>query len=184
MERKDPFRKKYGGFAGFGRKAFGAPRGAKSKFEAAEVKPPDIQDDGFDALIRKLKDPVLAKRVYNLRDQFPDGTVPELVAMDWLNRSQVKYIYQAQYGIRGHRGLVMPDFVIDSNGMGSAWQIQGEYWHTKRKTPEYDRRQRQQILNEDVNGITIKRYVELWESDIYNKNPDVFVMAMAGIQLR
>src|SRR5512139_1569881 len=94
--RADPFRKKYGGFEGFGRKAFGGGRKKRDVFRAPEVRPPELEDPEFENLLLKLDSPKLVRRVQNLKRQFPDGTVPELVTMDWLNSQQLKYIYQAQ----------------------------------------------------------------------------------------
>lgn len=175
------FEKKAAGFSGFGTIPFGGRRNKNSPFRESELRLPDLETQEFETNLYKLGDQALAKRVTNLKKQYPDGTLPEMVTMDWLEKSGIRYFYQSVYGKYGKRGLKLPDFVVDQNGQGLVWEIDGEYFHTKRKTPETDRLRDAQLLNRVINGVSIRKVVHLRENDIYTKRPQVFLMALAGI---
>jgi hypothetical protein len=127
-----------------------------------------------------------ARRVRSLQDKFPQGTVPELVAYDWLKRNEVPFDYQVELqGGRSNRGGLVPDFVVREGGKGIAWLVQGDYYHS----PEFQARHGQQ--NRDLhaglrlrglvyNGVRIETVVPLWENDIYTRRPEIFVFAASG----
>jgi len=178
------FDKKRGGFNGFGQSAFGGRQKILKATEAAIVRPPDMDSAEFEYTVGKIKNAATAKRVMNLKEQFPNGTTPELVTMDWLNRHEVRYQYQAQYGARTQRGSAAPDFVVSSAGRGYAWEINGVYWHTAHKTPSSDASRALQLMNKTIGGIVISGVVPLWEPDIYSRPEQVFAMAMVGERIR
>lgn len=180
----DPFSKKHADFEGFGAKAFGGRKRKRNPFNAAEVRPQDMDSDAFEYTLAKIGDTKIAKAVVSLKEKFPNGTTPELVTMDWLNRQQIRYIYQAQYGKRNRSGSSSTDFVVSSNGRGMAWEINGEYWHTRYKTPGSDAARAMRLMNQTVGGIIITKVVALWESDIYKRPDKVFELAMMGEGLR
>lgn len=136
-------------------------------------------------LTNRLGDRKLAERVIALQSVYPNGTVPELVTMDWLKRGGWRYVYQAElYGGRADKGGLLPDFVVEA-GSGMAWQIQGEYWHGRNATKAVsDAEAALRLTGQSVGGIRIDKVVNLWESDIYAKRPQIFYYALAGLGLR
>jgi hypothetical protein len=139
-------------------------------------------------LTNHIGDEATAKRVMQLQAQYPQGTVPELVTMDWLQANKYRYIYQGMlYGGRGNLGGLLPDFVVDTGGPeGMAWQIQGDYWHGTRSTEKQfsDATDNLRLVGQVVGGIRIGKVIPIWESAILKRRPHVFQMALAGIELR
>jgi hypothetical protein len=139
-------------------------------------------------LTRKIGDEATAKRVRGLQMQYPNGTVPELVTMDWLNAGKYRYIYQGQlYGGRSSLGGLLPDFVVATGGgYGMAWQIQGDYWHSKRSVEKQfkDNADNLRLVGQTVGGIRISKVIPVFESDIYARRSTVFQLALAGVSLR
>lgn len=183
-QQVNPFKKRHAGFSGFGTLAFGGRKRKKNPFNAAEVRLPEQESDAFEYTLSKIGDVKVTKAVLNLKQTYPNGTTPELVTMDWLNRNQIRYIYQAQYGARTVRGSSSTDFVVVSNGMGIAWEINGVYWHTRFKTAQSDASRALLLLNKVISGVKIDKVVALWEPDIYKKPKQVFEMALMGEGLR
>jgi hypothetical protein len=153
---------------------------------------PDPAEPGADIelteLTRKIGDEATAKRVRGLQMQYPQGTVPELVTMDWLNAGKYRYVYQGQlYGGRGSLGGLLPDFVVATGGgSGMAWQIQGDYWHSKRSVEKQfkDNADNLRLVGQTVGGIRIGKVIPIFESDIYARRSTVFQLALAGVSLR
>lgn len=147
-------------------------------------------DTELTELTRRLGDEATAKRVRALQGEMggvAQGTVPELVTYDWLKRGGWRYIYQAElYGGRAAAGGLLPDFVVETGaGTGMAWQIQGEYWHGKSGDKAIsDAEAALRLAGQVVAGIRIDKVINLWETDIYTKRPQVFEYALAGISLR
>lgn len=115
------------------------------------------------------------------------GTVPELIAYDWLQRNSYPFTFQAElYGGRATAGGLLPDFVVETGaGVGMAWQIQGEYWHGKSGDKKVsDAEAAMRLVGQVVGGVRIEKVIYLWESDLYEKRPQVFQYAVAGISLR
>lgn len=177
---------------GFGNAKFKAwakvPDATKQYLEPFRIDSSEPVDGALTELTNRLGDERLAKRVRTLQAQYPAGTVPELVTMDWLDKQRYRYIYQAQlWGGRAAAGGLLPDFVVASNGaIGQAWQIQGEYWHGKKGLAKQssDAAAALTMTGQVVDGIRIEKVMNLWESDIYNRRPEVFEYALAGIGLR
>ena len=138
-----------------------------------------------DGLARRLGDARLAKRVRALQAQFPQGSVPELVVYDWLRSQGILFDYQVElYGGRGTRGGLIPDFVLYQNGSADVWQVQGEYWHSLRQKGFRDETANLRMLGQVINGTRVARVVELWEGDIYRQRPQIFYMALGGLEMR
>jgi hypothetical protein len=152
--------------------------------DAFDVQPVDTE---LTELTRRVGDEKLAKRVLQLQEQYPTGTVPELITLEWLHRGGWRHIYQAQVaGGRGSAGGLIPDFVVDlGGGRGMAWQIQGEYWHGRSKAKGLrDAEAALRLTGQTVGGIRIEKVINLWERDILERRPQVFQYALAGISLR
>ena len=181
---------KIGGLGKFGK--IGAIKFARNPGNLAaigEIKALRLGDSQQAEIARTLgnrpSDYRLAGRVMKLKRRFPTASLPELVAMDWLKSRGQQFVYQAQlFGGRRLRGGVLPDFVLQNLGGAMVWAIQGEYWHTKEGKREKDRAQKLQTLGQIFGGQKITEYVEIWESDIYDKRPMVFEFGLAGIGLR
>jgi len=139
----------------------------------------------FNRLGRKPSDYRVAKRVAKLHGKYPQGTIPELVTMDYLDQKGYKYTYQAWVnGGRSRRGGVVPDFVVQVGGIGMAWNVQGEYWHSRPEVIASDAIDRLQLIGHYFEYIFIQKIVNLWENDIYHHRPKVFELAEMGISMR
>jgi hypothetical protein len=133
---------------------------------------------------RNPRDYKLAKRVVTLMRKHPNGTVPELVAMDWLDQQKIEYIYLAQiFGGHARRGGVEVDLLFEYNGVGVAWLINGDYWHNRPEVSASDAVDRLRFLGATYHGITIDKVVALWEGRVYDDRPQVFELGLLGIEL-
>jgi hypothetical protein len=137
-------------------------------------------------LIRDIGDEKTAKRVRALQQEFPNGTVPELVTMDWLQQNKYYYIYQGMlFGGRARSGGLVPDFVVQTGGPeGAAWQVMGTYWHASSAEKQMsDAEAALRLLGQVIGGIRIGRVINLRDVDIYTRRPLVFQLALAGVSL-
>lgn len=124
-----------------------------------------------------------AKRLYDLEQELPLSTLPELVAVDWLKRKSIPHLYQTGLlGGRQSRGGVVPDLVVLENGGPSVWQIQGNYWHQRAGAGVRDAAVRQLLLGSAVNGRQVQRVVEIWERRLLKNADDVLNSALMGIE--
>lgn len=147
----------------------------------------DMSETTVNALAKRLGgDRKLAAKIVSLQQEFPKGTVPELVIYEWLRRMGYQFSYQVSlYGGRNFEGGLVPDFVIFRDRTSAdAWQCQGMYWHSVGRKGLHDERSNLRMLGQIVEGATIRRVLSLWEDDIYTKRPQIFYLAMAGINLR
>ncbi len=148
------------------------------------------QPDALQEFIRDLggrsADVKLAKRVLSMKQEFPAASKPELVTYCWLTDRKIPFEYQAMlFGGRRSKGGLVPDFVVNYNGLGLAWQIQGEYWH--RRTSNHGQKDFANVarlIGAEYHGVRISHIVELWELDIYRQRPRVFQYGLGGIGLR
>ncbi len=161
----------------------------KPKLDFPTPPPEDTTPDELDQLVRLVGNVTLAKRLLRLRQQYPNGTTPELVVFDWLQQQKwIDFEYQVNLygGRRAPAGMgLVPDFVVwtdASNAM--VWQVQGEYWHSVGNKEEKDRANNLRMLGQIINGARIESVVELWEDDIYQKRAALFSAALAGVSLR
>lgn len=147
----------------------------------------DFVDQEAQRIRSLLNDEPLARKVESLKQSNPNGSLPELVTLEWLIREQVRYTYQGGlFGAKTAKGGLLPDFVIDAGG-GDAivWQVQGEYWHSRQaQHGQNDFANNLRMLGQVIEGLRISKVVELWETDIYKKRPLIFQAAMAGMGLR
>jgi len=127
-----------------------------------------------------------AKRVWRLMGKV-QASVPELCTYDWLERRKLVFEFQSsQMGGRLIAGGAVVDFIISGLAADGlyVWRVQGEYWH---KGPEVERKdevQKRRLLHLRIGGVPVVAVVDLWEGDIYDRFPTVFVRAEYGMGLR
>ena len=147
----------------------------------------DGSDPTLQALIRRLGgDATLAKRIISLQQKFPQGTLPELITYDWLMKHGYSFEYQVELlGGWGFHGGLIPDFLIYKDRTNAhAWLTHGNYWHSISRKGFHDQTSNLRMLGQIVNGATIAKVIELWESDILANRPQVYYYALAGISMR
>ena len=148
----------------------------------------DISETTVNDLARRLGgDRSLASKIVALQQEFPKGTVPELVCYEFLRRYGYSFEYQVSlYGGRRFEGGLVPDFAVFQDGGVSILQIQGNHWHSVSRKGLSDMTANIRMLGQIISGATVKRVTEIWESDIMNPalRPQVFYLALAGISLR
>jgi len=126
----------------------------------------------------------VAERVVALQAEFPRGTIPELIVYQWLEQEQVRFIYQATaFGGRAVRGGLLPDFVVIQGGSGAAWQMQGDYWHSKKFNPDRDESSRIRLLGSEFEGVKVESVIFIWEDRLYRTYPTPLTMALAGVEV-
>ncbi len=168
------------------RKARKAPR---PQLTGRDPKLAERAPDQVQRLTRDLggtsQDAKLAKRVFELKPQYPAASIPELVTYLWLESQKIPYTFQATlYGGRRAKGGLVPDFIVQGGGGVLAWLVQGEYWHSEAVNAGKDDTARYRLLGQQYQGRTITAVVELWEKDVLRKRPIVFQQALLGIGLR
>ena len=149
-------------------------------------KAPDETPTEYDRLKRLLKDDKLVKRIMRFMEKFPQATTPEAITYLWLEDNGHKFFFQLEmFGGRRRSGGIVADFVVPVHG-GSAYifAVQGEYWHTMLQKHMSDERANILPIGQTLFGYRIEKVIELWENDIYHKRPQVFHLAMAGIEMR
>lgn len=125
-----------------------------------------------------------AKRIANLADKYPAATLPELVTLDWLQRNNYVFDFQAPvFGGKRAGGSVV-DFVVYQGSNALVWYVQGEYWHSQRKMMNRDKAIFLRLIGANISGFRVSSVIELWEDDVYRRRPLVFFQALAGIPLR
>lgn len=151
-----------------------------------------ITEEGDNAEARKIfrimggkpGDWPAAQRIVQYQKQFVRATVPELVVMDFLVQRNIPYMYQQNVlGGRAQRGGLVPDFLVGVGPGWLVWNVNGEYWHSKR-FGEKDKSLPTLLLGRNVMGRRIIGLVSLWESDIYNQRPLIWTLAFSGRGLR
>lgn len=149
----------------------------------------DLRDPLEVRLLRSLDgDEKLVKRIIALMQEYPAGTIPELICYTWLEKERIKFTYQAMlYGGRRASGGLLPDFVVDvGGGLSVAWQVQGEYWHSLARKGSYDRTVSLRLQGAWFQGRRIWKVAELWEADLLDKyqRETVLRLALQGISVR
>jgi len=149
----------------------------------------DLRDAAEVRLLRALDgDEKLVKRILALMQEYPAGTIPELICYVWLEKERIKFTYQAMlYGGRRASGGLLPDFVVDvGGGLSVAWQVQGEYWHSLARKGGYDRTVSLRLQGAWYQGRRIWKVAELWEADLLDKyqRETVLRMGLQGISAR
>jgi len=153
----------------------------KLKDEKRINQPLDIVDEKTRQTERVLGDLTQAKRVIKLQEEFPRGTLPELVAMDWLNSRHHHYFYQVEVlGGRRAGGLV-PDFVLPKGGEALAILVQGTYWHEGFENVQKTQTAVERLKGSIVFGQRISEVVEVWDRKLFEDRDRVMGLAVVGI---
>lgn len=144
--------------------------------------------DAQERLANQLGDEQLAKRVLALQKKWPQGTVPELIAMDYLERRRATYGFQVWViGGRKIKGGQVLDFVVDHGRNVHIWEIQGVYWHQRQDKMAADAAQRLALMGIRIWGKPVGAVIELWDSrlatDNRSKRQQVLEAAMVGREL-
>ena len=106
-------------------------------------------------------------------------TTPEAIVEAYLIKRGVQFEAQVELG------FARPDFVLfhlpDVSGGAMALNVNGEHWH--RDTLYADMAKGRAMVNVQVNGIPIVKYLEVWEKDI-NSGEMVLDDALRGVAWR
>lgn len=176
---------KLGGLAGL--PGLGGKRPKMLELDVAGVGGAEnLRDEKAAQMERLLHDGQLVKRVRKLQARYPNGTLPELVAMDWLMQNGQDFLFQYPlHGGRATRGGLVSDFVVFHGSTADVWFIQGDYWHSRlgNLSVEKNTADKLRTVGQWVQGRRIEKALELWERRIYEQRPQIFVMALAGIEL-
>ena len=123
----------------------------------------------------------LAKRVVALEQYYPQATLPELIAIDYLKQKSVEFYFQELVaGGRNVKGGRVLDIVIPMGAQALVINVQGEYYHP---SAQVETMTRVIIMSSIIAGMKPWAYVEVWEDDIYMDQKRVMDSALAGIQL-
>jgi hypothetical protein len=127
-----------------------------------------------------------AMRALRVQKQGVVGSLPELLAYDWLQSRN--RIFDFQSSIMGGRlimGGAVADFIIEDLIPGGlvVWRVQGDYWHIQPDRVQSDFMQKERLLSESYMGVPVEQVVDLWESSIYWAAPFVFEMAEGGVEI-
>lgn len=140
------------------------------------------QDDRQAYVEQVVGDRSYAKRLVKLWDEYPAATVPELIAIHWLTKRNIKFFYQLNVrGGRVRQGGIVPDLVVVQEPNCLVWMIQGNYWHTRPSQARADARARQLLLGQQIEGRRVIAVVELWESKLAEDADKVCQSALLGI---
>ncbi len=165
-----------------------APRHGRTRlprFKAAPVvRPVSDEAQQLDVWTERLGSEEDARRMISLAQAYPSATLPELVTLDWLQRNNYNFEFQAPvFGGKRASGGVL-DFLVFNGASAQAWFIQGEYWHSQRRMAERDKTLFLRLLGATISGFRVTAAIELWEDDVYRRRPLVFYQALSGIGLR
>lgn len=169
------------------RSAVKASRGVKlAALTGGGVKQLNVMPEQLALIAQRIGDR-RARDVWKLKMKGVQGSLPELCAYEWLEKRKLVFEFQTSLmgGRRVSGGAVM-DFLIyglSANGI-MCWRIQGEYWHTGPDVERKDFVQKARLRGLKIGGVPVVEVVDVWESDVYDRYPEVFVRAEAGIGLR
>ena len=104
-----------------------------------------------------------------MRQKGIDGSIPELLVLDWLDRNKIDYEFQVWLP-DAHTRL---DFLIHPRAI--ALRIQGEYWH--RPEDQNDRAVRYALT---LMGFKV---IDAFENQIYTNLDIVMQRAIAGMEV-
>lgn len=115
------------------------------------------------------------------------GSLPEMCTYVWLESR--KYLFEFQSALMGGRvirGGAVADMLIYDLAPGGivVWRVQGDYWHGSRDAIARDQEQRARLMTSWHAGMPVVRVTDLWETDIYDRYPEVFRLAEVGMELR
>lgn len=154
----------------------------------------EIVDARVNEILRYLgnrqSDYPLAKRIAKLEMQV-DGTLPELVAYDWLTRRGIVFHFQANVlGGRRIAGGAVPDLAIRKGAGWQVWLINGDYYHSAAFQLRHGQEGRDfaaklKLLGTTYLGLRIEEVIIVQETHIRNpaNRRIVFDLALAGQEL-
>ncbi len=128
-----------------------------------------------------------AKAAWKLMQRGLQGSLPELLTYDWLEKHKRSFQFQTSLlGGRMVRGGTVLDFVVfDLSPDGVyCWRVQGEYWHQGPISKAQDEWQSYRLRQLWIGGLPVVAVVDLWENDIYHRYPEIYQKAEFGISLR
>jgi hypothetical protein len=134
-----------------------------------------------DRVARETGSRPLAKRVSRLRRKYPYGTVPELLALDWLEAKGERYIFQAQLYGGWRPGGLIPDFLLFRSSRAIAINIMGNHWHDQPGKRERDESDRLRMLGSTYAGSRIDKVVFVWENALVRNRDSVMENALMGM---
>jgi hypothetical protein len=149
-----------------------------------------LTDPDVAELLQRIDDPgpddeQMAKRVIKLkRTQFPNSPLTELMTYDYFTQSNIQFAYQVPLngGRQSLAGQVL-DFATFDGGFATGIAIQGDYWHSRPDVAQSDEADRISGLGQLVNGQPLKKYLAVWEKDLYRDYKKVLNLAVAGQEL-
>ena len=148
----------------------------------AESSGPDTTEQN---IARLYGDSRLAARVRKLLEEYPDGSIPELVVLDWLRWKGISFKYQVQlYGGWSRAGGLIPDFLLTGSNAGKVIQVQGDYWHGRSDKKSADMDARLKLIGSVWNGIRIITVTNVWEGDLRDSSTRqrTLNLAIAGME--
>ena len=124
-----------------------------------------------------------AKQAWELKKAGIAGTLPELLTYQWLLDGEYTFEFQRIVGGMSGRPIV-PDFIIFNMSYNGVyiWRVQGEYWHSS--TVEHDRIQKEYLRAMKIYSMPVVAVVDLWETDCYDRYPEIYLQAEQGYGLR
>lgn len=144
----------------------------------------DVTDDREQEIARALRDSTLARKIMALLKKFPYGTLPEMVALEYLERAGERFTYQAQVMGGWRQGGLVPDFVVSRGGNALALLINGVYWHNLPGKSEVDATSKLRLVGQYVNGARITDAIIVWESALLSPARErVLDAALQGVEL-
>jgi hypothetical protein len=145
----------------------------------------DVVDDEEQELARALNDDRLARRIMRLkRGDYPYGTVPELIMLDFLMEKNERYKYQAQLFGGWRSGGLVPDFVVSRGGTARALLINGNYWHKVPGKQEKDASDKLRLTGSFYDGEVISDVTIVWESRLMShERRATMEQALQGVEM-
>ena len=104
-----------------------------------------------------------AQRILILERLSPQSTLPERIAMDFLNENGVSYQTEVVAN-RGAGAGARVDILLDKGGYGLVWEIQGSRWHNLPGKFEKDTARNLALLGQEVGGLKVQSVTKLWEN--------------------
>lgn len=169
----------------------------KNPFGKAAPRLPELPDLGKaveeeniseeEQLARAIGSSRLARKLIELLQSFPNATIPELIALEWLERNEIGYAYQVPlFGGRTASGGIVLDMLVNY-GVGQAygWRIQGQMIHSLRGRPELDALQESALIGSTVLGQRIGDVIDIYDTRLLDeyRREDTLNLAYAGIEV-
>lgn len=126
-----------------------------------------------------------ARRCRRLAEQGVRGTLPELVAYDWLTTRNIGFDFQSSVlGGIFELGAALVDFAINLPvGYWTLLRIQGTYWHTQASVMARDEYQKGRLEKAKYRGRPVKAVVDIWEHRLYEDTGTVMQRALYGLEV-